>query len=155
CACAREGTKASTRALASSRPRSAGMDRNDIDHRDRGRGRQGSRWRQVPQGTPACSARSAHGAPLRVRPRRGGRRAGLESPQSIGDTDTRMQPILVGRAITTGDGAQVHLLPRYGNRHGLVAGATGTGKTVTLMTLAEGFSRIGVPVFMADRKGVV
>ena len=66
-----------------------------------------------------------------------------------------MQPILVGKAITSGDGAQVHLLPRYGNRHGLVAGATGTGKTVTLMTLAEGFSRIGVPVFMADVKGDV
>ena len=49
----------------------------------------------------------------------------------------------------------VHLLPRYGNRHGLVAGATGTGKTVSLMVLAEGFSRIGVPVFMADVKGDV
>jgi DNA helicase HerA-like ATPase len=66
-----------------------------------------------------------------------------------------MQPILVGKAITAAEGAQVHLLPRYGNRHGLVAGATGTGKTVTLMTLAEGFSRIGVPVFMADVKGDV
>ncbi|TBR10239.1 MAG: DUF853 family protein [Lysobacter sp.] len=49
----------------------------------------------------------------------------------------------------------VELTPRVGNRHGLVAGATGTGKTVTLMTLAEGFSRIGVPVFMADVKGDV
>jgi len=48
---------------------------------------------------------------------------------------------------------QVYLDPRYANRHGLVAGATGTGKTVTLMLLAEGFSRIGVPVFMADVKG--
>ena len=66
-----------------------------------------------------------------------------------------MDPILVGKAITTPDSAQVHLLPRYGNRHGLVAGATGTGKTVTLMTLAEGFSRIGVPVFLADVKGDV
>ena len=47
------------------------------------------------------------------------------------------------------------LQPKFGNRHGLVAGATGTGKTVTLMTLAEGFSRIGVPVFMADVKGDV
>lgn len=45
------------------------------------------------------------------------------------------------------------LLPRLANRHGLIAGATGTGKTVTLQTLAEGFSRIGVPVFMADVKG--
>jgi DNA helicase HerA-like ATPase len=45
------------------------------------------------------------------------------------------------------------LLPQLANRHGLVAGATGTGKTVTLQRLAEGFSRIGVPVFMADVKG--
>ena len=66
-----------------------------------------------------------------------------------------MDPILVGKAITTPDGGAVHLLPKYGNRHGLVAGATGTGKTVTLMTLAEGFSRIGVPVFLADVKGDV
>jgi hypothetical protein len=49
----------------------------------------------------------------------------------------------------------VHLLARYGNRHGLVAGATGTGKTVSLLVLAEGFSRLGVPVFMADVKGDV
>jgi DNA helicase HerA-like ATPase len=49
----------------------------------------------------------------------------------------------------------VVLAARSGNRHGLVAGATGTGKTVTLMTLAEGFSRLGVPVFMADVKGDV
>ncbi|MBE0613355.1 MAG: DUF853 domain-containing protein [Burkholderiales bacterium] len=45
------------------------------------------------------------------------------------------------------------LLPRMANRHGLIAGATGTGKTVTLQTLAQGFSAIGVPVFMADVKG--
>ena len=58
--------------------------------------------------------------------------------------------------ILIGKGSRpVELLPKYGNRHGLVAGATGTGKTVTLMTLAEGFSRIGVPVFMADVKGDV
>jgi DNA helicase HerA-like ATPase len=47
----------------------------------------------------------------------------------------------------------VALLAKYGNRHGLVAGATGTGKTVSLMVMAEGFSRLGVPVFMADVKG--
>ncbi|MGD9787299.1 MAG: helicase HerA-like domain-containing protein [Sulfuricellaceae bacterium] len=45
------------------------------------------------------------------------------------------------------------LLPALANRHGLIAGATGTGKTVTLQTLAEQFSRIGVPVFLADVKG--
>jgi DNA helicase HerA-like ATPase len=66
-----------------------------------------------------------------------------------------MDPILVGKAVTTPASGQVVLQPRYGSRHGLVAGATGTGKTVTLMTLAEGFSRIGVPVFLADVKGDV
>jgi DNA helicase HerA-like ATPase len=45
------------------------------------------------------------------------------------------------------------LLMKYANRHGLIAGATGTGKTVTLQTLAEGFSAYGVPVFLADVKG--
>ena len=49
--------------------------------------------------------------------------------------------------------AQCHLLPGLANRHGLITGATGTGKTVTLQTLAENFSRLGVPVFMADVKG--
>ncbi len=49
--------------------------------------------------------------------------------------------------------ADQYLLLKYGNRHGLVAGATGTGKTVTLQTIAEGFSSFGVPVFMADVKG--
>ncbi|HAC60464.1 MAG: ATP-binding protein [Parvibaculum sp.] len=46
-----------------------------------------------------------------------------------------------------------NLLLKYANRHGLIAGATGTGKTVTLQILAEGFSRAGVPVFLADVKG--
>lgn len=45
------------------------------------------------------------------------------------------------------------LLPKMANRHGLIAGATGTGKTITLQSLAEGFSRQGIPVFMADIKG--
>jgi DNA helicase HerA-like ATPase len=49
----------------------------------------------------------------------------------------------------------VYLLGRYANRHGLVAGATGTGKTVSLLVMAEGFSRMGVPVFIADVKGDV
>jgi uncharacterized protein len=47
----------------------------------------------------------------------------------------------------------LYLLPRMANRHGLVAGATGTGKTVTLQVMAEAFSKIGVPVFAADVKG--
>jgi DNA helicase HerA-like ATPase len=45
------------------------------------------------------------------------------------------------------------LYPHMANRHGLIAGATGTGKTVTLRVLAEQFSHLGVPVFMADVKG--
>ncbi|MDL1893824.1 DUF853 family protein, partial [Sphingobacteriales bacterium CHB3] len=49
--------------------------------------------------------------------------------------------------------SDLFLLPKMANRHGLVAGATGTGKTVTLQVMAERFSRIGVPVFMADVKG--
>jgi DNA helicase HerA-like ATPase len=47
----------------------------------------------------------------------------------------------------------VRLIGRYANRHGLIAGATGTGKTVSLQVLAEGFSSMGVPVFLADVKG--
>ncbi len=47
----------------------------------------------------------------------------------------------------------ISILPKMANRHGLIAGATGTGKTVTLRVLAEQFSRMGVPVFMADVKG--
>ncbi|MFV0294438.1 MAG: helicase HerA-like domain-containing protein [Paracoccus sp. (in: a-proteobacteria)] len=46
-----------------------------------------------------------------------------------------------------------HLLMKYANRHGLIAGATGTGKTVTLQTLAESMSQAGVPIFLADVKG--
>jgi len=58
------------------------------------------------------------------------------------------EPILIG-----GADRHIHLLPRMANRHGLITGATGTGKTVTLQVLAEQFSRLGVPVFMADVKG--
>ena len=59
-----------------------------------------------------------------------------------------MGDILIGK----GD-VPVRLLGKYGNRHGMVAGATGTGKSVSLMVMAEGFSRLGVPVLMADVKG--
>ena len=52
-----------------------------------------------------------------------------------------------------GYGLPQNLLLKYGNRHGLIAGATGTGKTVTLQVLAEGFSAAGVPVFLSDVKG--
>ncbi len=59
------------------------------------------------------------------------------------------EPLVIARR---GDIA-CELLPELANRHGLITGATGTGKTITLQTLAEQFSRIGVPVFMADVKG--
>ena len=60
-----------------------------------------------------------------------------------------LSPLLIGK----NDTFEAVLLPALGNRHGLITGATGTGKTVTLQRLAEQFSAIGVPVFMADVKG--
>ena len=59
------------------------------------------------------------------------------------------EPMLIARTTTT----ECHLLPRLANRHGLITGATGTGKTVTLQKMAESFAAIGVPVFVADVKG--
>ncbi len=59
-----------------------------------------------------------------------------------------ISPILVAKGEQ-----ELYLLPTMANRHGLIAGATGTGKTVTLQSIAHSFSRIGVPVFMADVKG--
>jgi DNA helicase HerA-like ATPase len=59
-----------------------------------------------------------------------------------------LSDILIGK----GD-KDVFLLAKYANRHGMVAGATGTGKSVSLMLMAEGFSKLGVPVFLADVKG--
>jgi len=60
--------------------------------------------------------------------------------------------LYIGQSV--GQTATAQYLPlKWGNRHGLIAGATGTGKTVTLQNLAEGFSDAGVPVFMADVKG--
>ena len=66
--------------------------------------------------------------------------------------------MLTENGIFVGGGGEGYGLPqemllKYGNRHGLIAGATGTGKTVTLQVLAEGFSEAGVPVFLADVKG--
>src|SRR5439155_11794022 len=58
------------------------------------------------------------------------------------------EPILVAQSKEP-----IFLLPKMANRHGLITGATGTGKTITLQNLAENLSRIGVPVFMADVKG--
>lgn len=59
------------------------------------------------------------------------------------------EPILVAK----NSKSEFYLLPQMANRHGVITGATGTGKTVTLQRLAEGFSQRGVPVFMADIKG--
>lgn len=53
------------------------------------------------------------------------------------------------------DKGGIYMYPKMANRHGLIAGATGTGKTVTLKVLAESFSEMGVPVFLADIKGDV
>ncbi|MDO8718850.1 MAG: DUF853 domain-containing protein [Polaromonas sp.] len=63
--------------------------------------------------------------------------------------ESTVPPLLIARNALT----ECVLLPGLANRHGLITGATGTGKTVTLQTLAENFSKIGVPVFMADVKG--
>lgn len=60
------------------------------------------------------------------------------------------QTIFIGQAEQA-----IGMLPKMANRHGLIAGATGTGKTITMQGLAEGFSEIGVPVFLADVKGDV
>lgn len=59
------------------------------------------------------------------------------------------EPLLIAK----NDAKELTLLPGMANRHGLVAGATGTGKTVTLEVMAQAFSSIGVPVFAADVKG--
>jgi uncharacterized protein len=74
----------------------------------------------------------------------------LGTPKYNQGRSSPLDQILIGK----GD-QPVYLLTKYGNRHGLVAGATGTGKTISLLVLAEGFSRLGVPVFMADVKGDV
>jgi hypothetical protein len=58
-------------------------------------------------------------------------------------------PILIAKNASH----ELVLLPQLANRHGLITGATGTGKTVTLQTLAQGLSKLGVPVFLADVKG--
>ena len=63
-----------------------------------------------------------------------------------------MRPAVNDIFLGKGD-RDVFLLARYANRHGLIAGATGTGKSVSLMVLAEGFSQLGTPVFLADVKG--
>src|SRR5690242_2542680 len=97
---------------------------------------------------PISWMHASGGAPARD----GLRRAVRDAAARGGRLEWRpgVEDILIGKGERP-----VHLLPRYGNRHGLVAGATGTGKTISLLVMAEGFSRLGVPVFMADVKGDV
>lgn len=64
------------------------------------------------------------------------------------------EALIIAKAMHDGKpGPELGILPALANRHGLIAGATGTGKTVTLQKMAEQFSRIGIPVFLADVKG--
>ena len=60
------------------------------------------------------------------------------------------EKILVGK---TEDGKDLSILPQMANRHGIITGASGSGKTITLKVIAESFSDAGVPVFLADVKG--
>lgn len=69
-------------------------------------------------------------------------------PVGLSSLSVMAEPIFVGKSTEP-----VYQLPKLSNRHGLIAGATGTGKTVTLQILAEQFSAMGTPVFMADVKG--
>src|SRR6266545_4656551 len=73
----------------------------------------------------------------------------IRSPHKAKTNRSMTEPLLVAKSKSS----ELSLLPALANRHGLIAGATGTGKTVTLQTLAEGFATFGVPVFMADVKG--
>src|SRR5690348_16818171 len=70
--------------------------------------------------------------------------------RALPETLEMSEPLVIAQAQS---GVDLEFLPGMANRHGLVAGATGTGKTVTLQVMAEAFSRIGVPVFAADIKG--
>src|SRR5258708_4433787 len=89
-------------------------------------------------GTSRRSMRARPSSPAKIR-------VTIMSKHSI----SMAAPLLVAK----NDKIELRLLPSLANRHGLVTGATGTGKSVTLQTLAQGFSSIGVPVFMADVKG--
>ena len=74
----------------------------------------------------------------------------MSEPQQQNTSEKVAAKILLG---ANAEGQEIELRPEMANRHGLIAGATGTGKTVSLQILAEGFSRLGVPVFTADVKG--
>src|SRR5262249_20366591 len=78
------------------------------------------------------------------------RKAGRERDLVLTHNRGMAQPLPIAKVP---DGGELNLLPALSNRHGLITGATGTGKTVTLQVMAEQLSRIGVPTFMADVKG--
>jgi hypothetical protein len=63
------------------------------------------------------------------------------------------KPLLIAKSLVNKETIELNLLSDWANRHGCITGATGTGKTVTLQVMAQAFSNIGVPVFMADVKG--
>ncbi len=73
----------------------------------------------------------------------------VELAQIVPNLKIMAEPILIAKK----DAIECYLLPDKANRHGLITGATGTGKTITLQRLAQSFSQLGVPVFMADIKG--
>jgi DNA helicase HerA-like ATPase len=100
------------------------------------------------QGKDRSQGRHAAGA-ARPSTQGGGATEACRRGGVVSQSPEDMARILVGGS----DSGQVHLDAAFANRHGLIAGATGTGKTVTLQVLAEGFSRLGVPVFLADVKG--
>src|SRR4029079_3552798 len=83
---------------------------------------------------------------------------GWTPPVLIGDenrTQSCSSSSVADAILLTKGEPQICLRAKYANRHGMVSGATGTGKTVSLMVIVEGLSRIGVPVFIADVKGDV
>ncbi|MFN3351346.1 helicase HerA-like domain-containing protein, partial [Pseudorhodoplanes sp.] len=95
------------------------------------------------------SAKSKNsGAPGPASEPKSPRRAAVKNPGTPAEPLEPEGTIFVGQSVKP-----ERILLRMANRHGLATGATGTGKTVTLQVLAEGFSRNGVPVFAADIKG--
>jgi uncharacterized protein len=122
-----------------------------MDVRWRGVAKEEAQRREVGRGGPAAAIRlHRHFPPLDARASViGGENPGYDHDVVRPDFIVMAPPLLVAKSGKT----DLCLLPGVANRHGLITGATGTGKTVTLQALAHGFSSIGVPVFMADVKG--
>ena len=158
------GCRASTRLLVA-RGDALGRERRERGTEQRqhgqqrpgaGAGESGRHQQPTTTGNGQGSPRALHRGKVDRRrrcPERQVQRARIRA--SLHRQESTMDPILLGKASPTTVARHPLAAPKFGNRHGLVAGATGTGKTVTLMTLAEGFSRMGVPVFLADVKGDV